>query len=243
MTFFSRLNAHFTAVQQLELMLRIIVAAVCGGFIGIERSRRFKDAGVRTHAMVAGAAAAMMIISKYGFADLTGPAGEGFAGTRGADPARIAAQIVSGISFLGVGVIYRDRKLATRGLTTAAGIWAVAGVGMAFGAGFYTLGAFSTLFVLALQFLTHRFRLGQDKYVGANLELAMEDDPAVLTRLMDYLEGNGVIVVEQELQRREDGLLHCQLVVRTDSRARLRSIPKAIAGDRQLRSIRLSEED
>ena len=65
MTFFSRLNAHFTAVQQLELMLRIIVAAVCGGFIGIERSRRFKDAGVRTHAMVAGAAVLICVLGGF----------------------------------------------------------------------------------------------------------------------------------------------------------------------------------
>ena len=243
MTFFSQMSAHFTVIQQLELMLRIVVAAVCGGVIGVERSRRFKDAGVRTHAMVAGAAATMMVISKYGFADLTNMMGESFAGTRGADPSRIGAQIVSGISFLGVGVIYRDRKLATRGLTTAAGIWAVAGVGMAFGAGMYAIGAFSTLFVLALQFLTHRFMLGKDKYVGANLELILEDDPCALTELMDCLSQGGITVLEQELTRQDEGLLHCQMVVRMESRAHLSTITNAIAKSPMIRSIRLNEED
>ena len=102
--------------------------------MGLERTRRFKDAGVRTHCLVACTAAIMMILSKYGFAEME-VAGTFFSGTRGTDPARIAAQIVSGISFLGVGIIYRDKHYSTKGLTTAAGIWAVAGIGMCIGAG------------------------------------------------------------------------------------------------------------
>ena len=243
MTFVAQMNAHFTLFQQFELMLRIVAAAICGGVIGVERSRRFKDAGVRTHAMVAGAAATIMIISKYGFADMTTVLGESFAGTRGADPARIGAQIVSGISFLGVGVIYRDKKLATRGLTTAAGIWAVAGVGMAFGAGLYLIGLFSAVFVLALQFLTHRFTLGKDKYIGANLDLTMEDDPEQLSCLMAYLEHHDIAVVGQDISRQDDGLLHCNMVVRMDSRDRLRTISDYFAANPLVRSIRLDEED
>ena len=101
----------------------------CGSVIGLERSRRLKGAGIRTHSVVAAASCLLMIISKYGFTDLV-VSGMEFAGTKGADPSRIAAQIVSGVSFLGVGIIYRDVRYATKGLTTAAGIWAVAAIGM-----------------------------------------------------------------------------------------------------------------
>ena len=79
----------------------------CAACIGFERSKRFKEAGVRTHIIVCCAAALIMIISKYGFADLTAADGAVYNGTRGADPARVAAQAVSGISFLGAGVIFK----------------------------------------------------------------------------------------------------------------------------------------
>ena len=100
--------------------------------IGFERSKRLKEAGVRTHCMVAFGAALMMIISKYGFADLT----EGnifLYGTRGADASRIAAQVVSGIGFLGAGVIFKT-GISIKGLTTAAGLWTTSAIGMALGA-------------------------------------------------------------------------------------------------------------
>ena len=89
-------------LYQLILALRIIAAGICGAIIGIERLIRSKDAGIRTHCIVAMGAALMMIVSKYGFFDTT--AGE--LGMRGADGARIAAQVVSGIGFLGAGIIF-----------------------------------------------------------------------------------------------------------------------------------------
>ena len=243
MTFFQALQGKFTLVQQLELMLRIAVAAVCGGIIGVERSRRFKDAGVRTHAMVAGAAATLMIISKYGFADLTDAAGMNFPGTRGADPARIAAQIVSGVSFLGVGVIYRDRRLATRGLTTAAGIWAVAGVGMAIGSGMYGIGLFSMLFMLVLQYLTHRLPLGQDRYITSRLEMTLQDDPALLDALLTRLREQHIQILESEMRRLEGGLMTCKMQIRAETSGNLDALSRTLIADARVRSVRLGEED
>ena len=101
------LNSQFSLVQNFDFVLRILIAAVCGFALGVERSRRFKEAGVRTHMIVCCAAALMMIISKYGFADLTAADGTLYNGTRGADPARVAAQVVSGVSFLGAGMILK----------------------------------------------------------------------------------------------------------------------------------------
>ena len=231
----------FPLSQQLEWMLRIVVAAACGGVIGVERSRRFKDAGVRTHCLVACAAAMLMIISKYGFADLA--IGEGvYPGDRGADPARIAAQIVSGVSFLGVGIIYRDRKLATRGLTTAAGIWAVAGIGMAVGSGLYLIGLFTTAFMLLLQFLTHRYAFGKDKFVGINLDVVMEDNADALNALQGRLAKDRIVIMESHVTR-EKGELHCAMLVRMESRRYLQNILHYATEEPRIHSITLNEED
>lgn len=137
----------------LDFILRLLCAAMAGFIIGFERKSRSKEAGVRTHAIVALGAALMMILSKYAFSDLSVNGGLA-AGVREADPARITAQVVSGIGFLGAGIImYRRDSL--RGLTTAAGIWATAGLGMAFGAGMYVVGAVATVIVLGCQLILH----------------------------------------------------------------------------------------
>lgn len=133
--------------QQIVFIFRMIIASCCGLFIGLERKNRSKEAGVRTHSIVALASCLMMLISKYGFFDIV--SGTSFDGTR------IAAQIVSGIGFLGAGMIFVHKNNIT-GLTTAAGMWATAGIGMAFGAGMYVLGLFSTFIILIIQFVLHR---------------------------------------------------------------------------------------
>ncbi len=93
--------------QNLDFCLRILIALLCGGAIGFERSRHFKEAGIRTHVIVCVGAALIMVVSKYGFVDLALDGGAYYPGTRGADASRIAAQVVSGISFLGAGVIFK----------------------------------------------------------------------------------------------------------------------------------------
>ena len=126
MTFLSYFNSQFTLAQHLDLCLRLVISCLCGAAIGIERSRRFKEAGIRTHIIVCCASALMMVVSKYGFVDLV-QNGMDYAGTKGADPARIAAQVVSGISFLCAGVIFKNAG-TIKGLTTAAGVWITAGI-------------------------------------------------------------------------------------------------------------------
>lgn len=133
-------------LHQFEYILRVLLAGICGIIVGMERKNRSKEAGVRTHFVVASGAALMMILSKYSFYDLSG--------VRGADPARIAAQVVSGIGFLGAGMIFVHKNTIT-GLTTAAGIWATSGIGMAIGAGMYLLGISFTLIILTAQIVLH----------------------------------------------------------------------------------------
>ena len=154
-TFIEYFNSQFSALQEIDFFARILLACLCGACIGFERSKRLKEAGIRTHIIVCCAASLLMIVSKYGFADLTDAAGIVFNGTRGADPARIAAQVVSGISFFKNGN-------TIKGLTTAAGIWATAGIGLAIGSGMFVVGIFSTVVIAVLQIIMHRFTVGGD---------------------------------------------------------------------------------
>ena len=137
-----------------EWLIRIAVAVICGAAIGIERGIRQKEAGIRTHSIVAMAAAVFMIVSKYAFFDLSTEAEMLMAGTKGADPSRIASQVVSAIGFLGAGIIFRG-KGTVKGLTTAAGVWATAAIGLAIGGGLYTIGVVSTVLLLLVNICLH----------------------------------------------------------------------------------------
>lgn len=125
----------------LEFVLRIFVAAILGGAVGLEREYRDKAAGFRTHFLVALGSALFMIISAYGF--------EGVLTNENMrlDVSRIAAQVVTGIGFIGAGTII-FQKNAVRGLTTAAGVWVTAAIGLTCGAGMYLLAIISTALVL-----------------------------------------------------------------------------------------------
>ena len=116
---------------EFEMVLRLLLAAVLGGLIGAERERRSsRGAGLRTHSLVSVASALVMIVSTYGFMSVLS------AGRIVLDPSRVAAQVISGVGFLGAGIII-FRRSAVRGLTTAASIWAVAAIGLASGCGLY----------------------------------------------------------------------------------------------------------
>jgi putative Mg2+ transporter-C (MgtC) family protein len=128
---------ELTFADQLDLALRLTVGLVLGAIIGFERELHSQPAGFRTHSVVALGAAIFTVVSAYAF---TGP---------GADPTRIAAQIVSGIGFIGAGTILHSRG-QIRGLTTAASLWSVAGIGMAAGAGLYWVAIIGTVLMLVI---------------------------------------------------------------------------------------------
>ena len=143
--------------------------------IAVEQAVRMKEAGVRTHLLVSCTAALIIIVSKYGFADLSGAEGTIFAGDRGADPSRIAAQVVSGISFLCAGVIFKHGH-GVKGLTTAAGLWATAGIGLTLGAGMYPMGIFTTVVILLIQIIMHRMPAHSDQYQNYHLDITVDND-------------------------------------------------------------------
>ncbi len=125
-----------------ELVIRLLLAALLGSAVGFERERLDWAAGLRTHMLVCVGSALVVIVSAFGFKDILGTPSVVL------DPSRIAAQVVSGIGFLGAGTIMFLRREIVRGLTTAAGLWAVAAIGLAIGSGLYVAGVVTTAIVL-----------------------------------------------------------------------------------------------
>jgi putative Mg2+ transporter-C (MgtC) family protein len=126
-----------------EITLRLVTATALAGLVGLDREHRRSAAGLRTHALVGMSACLLMIASAFGFADILGTPGVGL------DPSRIAAQIVTGIGFLGAGTIIAHGE-SVRGLTTAASIWTVAAIGIAVGCGMYRAAILGTALTLIL---------------------------------------------------------------------------------------------
>ena len=200
--------------ELLVYTLRVAIACVLGGAIGFERTKRLKEAGIRTHCIIASAAALMMILSKYGFSDLENAAGSFYAGVRGADPSRIASQIVSGISFLGVGVIFRNGN-SVKGLTTAAGIWATAAVGMAVGSGMYLLGLVETLMIVIIQLVFHRFNIGNDAYSESEVRIVAADTEDFQATFNQMLADKRIQVLSMRIERRSEGEVVYNFSIRT----------------------------
>lgn len=176
---------------ELDWLLRIVVAAFCGALIGYERAIQRKSAGVRTHIVVAIASALFMIVSKYGFTDLLSMHDIALDPSR--DPSRIAAQIVTGISFIGAGTIL-VRKEQVSGLTTAAGVWATAAIGMAVGAGMYFIGILSTALLFIIQMIFHDDVIINKitPHVRFNIQIVAINQHHILSKIRQELADNHV---------------------------------------------------
>ena len=198
-------DIHFSLLQTADLFLRIIVSCAFGAIIGIERSRRFKEAGIRTHILVCCGAALFMIVSKYAFPEIASAEEGLFSGARGADPARVAAQVVSGISFLCSAVIIKNGGSVT-GLTTAAGIWAAAGIGLAIGSGMYVVGILVTVAIASIQMLMHIVTVGADAYKHCNIDILVESLFNFDEKFRDLMKQYGATLVEFRITREVNGI-------------------------------------
>ncbi len=192
---------------QLELGLRLLVAAVLGALIGIEREFHDHPAGMRTHLLVAVGSAAFTVLSVEAF---PGPGG---------DAGRVAAQVVSGIGFLGAGAILKEGA-TVRGLTTAASLWAVAGVGMAAGVGAWAVAATVTAIVIVslwpLRIVAERF-IGRGTHRVALRLVA--DDPGVMAAALRIVAERGGEMEHLESKRIGGGQVWIDLDVRVPDRA------------------------
>lgn len=187
-------------IQELLWILRLLVATLCGIVIGFERTTRYKEAGIRTHAIVALGAALLMLISKFGFPE-----------SGGTDSARIAAQIVSGIGFLGAGMILVRRNTVS-GLTTAAGIWTTSAVGMAIGAGMYVLGIATTIIVVTIQLLFHSTWFQRYDRPSDPMTIVLDDaDPQPILR---FIKSKDVEITSYRVREDDNGRNELELYLK-----------------------------
>jgi putative Mg2+ transporter-C (MgtC) family protein len=195
------------------LIFRLIAAGLMGGFIGLEREFRSKEAGVRTHFIVALGSALFMIISQFAF--------EG----RQHDAARVAAQVVSGIGFIGAGVII-FQKNAVRGITTAAGLWVAAAIGLACGDGMYSVAIAATLLTVLVLEMMHFVNLHySEKIVDITL---VPDKPYDIPALPEKLKEERINVESYSIQ---GGKVHLTIKMRQrDYIATLKKLMAALEG-------------
>lgn len=183
-----------------EFVLRLFVAAMLGGVIGLEREYRAKEAGFRTHFLVALGSGLFMILSQFGFNDVLGHYEQ-----VSLDPSRIASQVVTGIGFIGAGTII-FQKHVVRGLTTAAGLWVTSAIGMTAGAGMYVLSIATTVLVLlcleALYFILQHF--GTRNITVTFSSPKEENIQPVLQRLRD----KEIIIDSYEMTRKDTSSGH-----------------------------------
>ncbi len=179
-----------------DFILRLFVAGTLGAVIGLDREYRAKEAGYRTHFLVSLGSALIMIVSQYGFMEVVKIEGIGL------DPSRVAAQVVSGIGFIGAGTIIFQKQIV-RGLTTAAGIWATSGIGLAVGAGMYWLGISATVLTLiGLEALSYLF-----KSIGMKSSMVefSTDNKETLNRMAKKFNSKDYNIVSYQLQEKTVG--------------------------------------
>ena len=179
-----------TELNAISITVRLLLAMLLGGIIGLERGIKKRPAGMRTYMLVCIGSALVMITNQY-LANIF----------PGSDPARMGAQVISGIGFLGVGTIIVTRDRQVRGLTTAAGLWASACMGLAIGVGFYKGALIGMAFIFFVTTVMHKLDIELVRRSRA-LEIYMEiDNSSSIYKMMDYMRENSIKVTNMEIMR------------------------------------------
>ena len=209
---------EYLNLEQLWLALDLILAALLGFFIGLERKLRDKEAGIRTHTIVAFGAALMMVISKFAF-------------DSEADSARVAAQIVAGIGFLGAGIIVY-KKNVVHGLTTAAGVWTTAGIGMACGGGLWLIAIIATVVLVLIQFCLHRKIFRHKKIYSIKIVFIQDTNEREQVKALFDIDRYNRLVVE----RQGEALIY-QAILDTDIEYSSTQLDEIMKSHKFIRSI------
>lgn len=212
-----------------DFFLRMVVAALLGGAIGLEREYHAKEAGFRTHVLVAVGAALFMIISQYGFDEFLGRKSVSF------DPSRIASQVVTGMGFLGAGTIIFQRKFI-RGLTTAAGIWVTGAIGLAVGCKMYFLALATTIIVLLSLSLLN---FGAKRLTFRHLSIVFTcREQLQINQIIELLQKDGFVLRECSIEE-EKG----EFVVSLELKAKIHKyntlLPKVVENFKDVKIISL----
>lgn len=218
-------------ISDMELSVRIASALLIGGLVGLEREWGGHPAGFRTHILVCLGSALIMLLSIYGFGEFA------YEFNVRMDPARLAAQVISGIGFLGAGTILRT-GLTISGLTTAASLWVVAALGLAVGAGFYKGAALTTILVLISLFVLNKIeKLAFRSEKPAEIDIYMKTAKGDLDKVMDGFEEYGVRITEiatYEMKRDGEDVLHIKAGVQI---RKLRSVPLMLSHLRSMDDV------
>ena len=178
-------------LNEISITLRFVLAVLCGGIIGLEREHKHRPAGFRTHILVCLGASSVMMTSQY----LISVAG--FT----TDPARLGAQVIAGIGFVGAGTIMVTKRRQVKGLTTAAGLWDSSIVGLAIGVGFYEAGIYATFLILAVELVLSKldwFLISNAKLINVYVEYENSEN---LTEMLASLKEQGVRVLDIEITK------------------------------------------
>ncbi len=190
MQWYETVNAYLGEINALSTFVRLALALICGGVLGMERGKKNRPAGFRTYMLVCVGATLVMLTNQY-ICDLYGTG----------DPARLGAQVISGIGFLGAGTIIVTGRNRVKGLTTAAGLWADACVGLAIGIGFYSAAIIGCTMILVVMSVLHRIddrMMSNTKVMDLYMEFGKMAD---LGNFMSYLKEHGIKITEIEMTK------------------------------------------
>lgn len=216
------------------MVIRLLMATALGALIGVEREYHAKEAGVRTHLLVAVGSCLFMILSAYGFDAFLDQDHVSF------DPSRIAAQVVTGIGFLGAGTIILQKQVV-RGLTTAAGVWVTAAIGLACGVGMYLIAAVTTVIVIASLGLINVF-LPYVSQCDRRITFLVEDY-VVLTEVMENLRREKITVLNYEMHKdaeENNGKMLVSLEVRMQRYDNIKSIASILRNFQKVELVQIS---
>ncbi len=189
-----RISELFYSFNEISIVARLVLAAFCGGLIGIERETKRRAAGFRTHILTAMGAAMTTLVGQY-LLTLSSSGAENFI----ADPLRLGAQVISGMGFIGAGTIIVTRRKQVKGLTTAAGLWTTAIIGLAAGAGCYLEVAFSTAFIILAEM------------IFSKAEYYLMSNPRIVNVFIDFTNKDEMYKINAKINEKKIEILDAEI--------------------------------
>lgn len=220
-------------IETSEILIRLSMGAFCGAIIGLERERKEWAAGMRTHMMVSVGATLYMLVSSYGFNEIL------LHDKVVLDPSRVAAQVVTGIGFIGAGTIIFLRQGVVRGLTTASGLWTVAGIGLAIGGGMYVAGIATTIIAIIILWILQPIEaLIYKKSRWKTLIITVQSQADNRT-LYDLVLSQKEAIKSFKIEMIEEGL--SELTIRSNNLKELKKVLEELSGKGNIKSIKWIE--
>lgn len=218
-------------IENSDILIRLILGAFCGAVIGLERERKEWAAGMRTHMLVAVGATLYMIVSSHGFNEILRNEKATL------DPSRVAAQVVSGIGFIGAGTIIFLRQGIIRGLTTASGLWTVAGIGLAIGGGLYIAGIATTIIALVILWILQPLEaFFYKKSKWKVLVIILKNESNYKEILESILKNTEIKITGLEFETLKSGAL--QLIIKSTHIEDLKQVLSVIENKNAIQSIK-----